>query len=348
MAGGLPERGPGMKKGNILSRAFAIAGLLVLIALIASPATGAAVDKPLAIKTMKLQVWPEYDDPRVMVTYAGEFKDGPTFPQPVKFTVQMGSEMNMVCALQPPDDDHLCQLYDTLPGTDDLTVSYTLPIPTYYLEYYWDGIKGQTDKSFSFKYTSPYAIDSLELEVQQPLKATDFKLAQPYASASADSRGFKYYHYTFNNVTPGQVITLDASYIKPDSKPSVAKQTGATGGTSSSGSNAYVLLGIGGALLVIVAFGFLFLKRKPAPAPVRAAPAIQSRKAARAEARQIEVQRTGRHEAQAARRPETPKAAPPTSRPQGGAAAFCSQCGTRLPAGSRFCHVCGARVKGAD
>ncbi|MDO8568823.1 MAG: zinc ribbon domain-containing protein [Dehalococcoidales bacterium] len=337
-----------MKKRK-LTRAFLIVGLLVAVALIASPAMGAS-DK-LSVKKMKVSVWPEYDDPRVMVTYQGEFKDGSVFPQGVKFPVPLGSEMNMVCALKPPNEEHLCQLYDTLTGSDDLSISYTLPIPTYYLEYYWDGIKGLPDKSFTFKYVSPYAIDTLELEVQQPLKATNFKLAQPYASATSDGLGMKYYHYAFNNVTPGQVISVDASYTKPDSKPSVAKKPASgSGGSSASGaggSSTYAFMGIGAALLAVATVGFLLLRRKPVAAPVRTPP-VQSRKAARVEARRIEAQRAHRQEIFRTARPEpVPRAAPPSApRPQGGGA-FCTQCGTRLAAGSQFCHVCGSKAKGA-
>ena len=75
-------------------------------------------------------------DPRVLVMYEGEFNVDTPFPQPVAFPVPLGSEINQVCALQPPNDEHLCQLYETLTEPDNLLVVYTLPIPTYFLEYY--------------------------------------------------------------------------------------------------------------------------------------------------------------------------------------------------------------------
>ncbi|MDO8717129.1 MAG: hypothetical protein Q7J73_10055, partial [Dehalococcoidales bacterium] len=78
-----------MKKIGALIRAFIILGLLLVMALTASPAMGAS-DSPPTIKTMKVQVWPEYDDPRIMVTYQGEFKDASVFPQPVKFPAPLG------------------------------------------------------------------------------------------------------------------------------------------------------------------------------------------------------------------------------------------------------------------
>ncbi|MFH0941992.1 MAG: zinc ribbon domain-containing protein [Chloroflexota bacterium] len=342
-----------MKKTGALMRAFTILGLLLAVALMASPAMGAS-DEPLTIKSMKVSVWPEYDDPRILVTYQGEFKNGASFPQPVKFPVPLGSEMNQVCALQPPNNEHLCQLYDMLTESDDLAVAFTLPIPTYYLEYYWDAIKAQPDKSFTFKYVSPYAVDTLELEVQQPLKATSFELAQPYISATSDSRGMKYYRYLFSNVTPGQVISIDASYTKPDNRPSVAKETSSAGnaGGSAAGSSAYGVIGIGAALLAAAAVGFVLLRRKPAAAPARTAP---SRRAARIEARRAEVQRAEtqpEHRPPTAKlpRPKQPARAAPAAKPDqpGTGAVFCRKCGTKLAAGAIFCHLCGEKAKGSD
>ncbi len=340
-----------MKKTGAMMRAFIILGLFLMVALVASPAMGAADSLP-AIKTMKVQLWPEYDDPRVMVTYQGEFKDASLFPQAVKFPAPLGSEMSMVCALKPPDDEHLCQLYDTLTAPDSLAVSYTLPIPTYYLEYYWDGIKAQPDKSFAFKYISPYAIDSLEIEVQQPLRANDFKLIQPYASITSDSLGMKYYHYVFTNVTPGQTISIDASYTKPDNKPSVSKKTGSgTGSIATGGSSSNTLIATGAALLLAVTVGFLLLRRKPAVAPARIS---ASRRTGRIESRRGEIQRA---ESPAAHRQPTPKLpgqsptrSAPAAKPEPAStrAVFCSKCGTKLAGEASFCHACGVKVIGAD
>ncbi|RJQ36626.1 MAG: hypothetical protein C4555_07385, partial [Dehalococcoidia bacterium] len=249
-------------KENIARLGICITLALILsAALMTSPAMGA--QDALTIKSMKVSVWPEYDDPRILVTYQGEFNDGTLFPRTVKFPMPTGSEIAQVCALRPPNNEHLCQLYDTLAEPDQIAVSYNLPIPTYYLEYYWDGISSQPDKAFTFSYTSPYAIENLEIEVQQPLRATDFKLAQPYLSAASDSRGMKYYRYVFNDVAPGQPVSIEASYTKPDNKPSVAKTTGGqTGGAT--GSNPYGVIGIGTALLAAAVIGFVLLRRKPA------------------------------------------------------------------------------------
>jgi hypothetical protein len=341
-----------MKRTTTLVRTITVLGLLAAAILGAAPVTAASNGPPI-IRNMQISVQPEYDDPRVMVTYQGEFKDGASFPQQVKFPAPLRSEIKMVCGLKPPNDEHLCQLYDTLTGSDDLTVSYTLPIPTYYLEYYWDGIKGMPDKAFTFKYVSPYAIESLEIEVLQPLKATNFNLVPPYASVTSDSLGMKHYHYVFNNVTAGQTISIDVSYTKPDNKPSVAKAQ--TTGTGTGVGKSSTALWIGLAILGAVGVGFFLLRRKPAyarngRARGQSAVPVPSRREARAEARRASVQPI---QASAAPRPARIQAPQPQQLPrpvagpnvdrQSPVAAFCAGCGTKLAAGAVFCHSCGAR-----
>ncbi len=186
--------------------------------------------------------------------------------------------------------------------------------------------------------------------MQQPLRATNFKLAQPYASASSDALGMKYYHYVFNNVTPGQTISIDASYTKPDNKTSVAKKT--TSGTASTGGDyEFNLIGTGVALLVVAAIGFVLLRRRRVPAPFRVA---QSRRTARIEAKRAGIQRA---ESQTVLRQPTARVSSPLpSRGTSAAkpdqvntgAAFCSKCGAKLAAEATFCHVCGTRAVGSD
>lgn len=317
-----------------------LGGLLALFNVPAAAATPA-----LTIKTMKISVWPEYDDPRVFVSYQGAFNDSSAFPQEVGFPAPNGVDINMVCALQPPDNNHLCQLYTTASDGDAMDINYKLPIPTYYLEYYWDGLKtgASGNKSLSFSYKSPYQIGTLTVSLEQPARATAFTTSPSGATMVTDSDGLNDYEYTYKNVQPGQVITVGASYVKPDNKPSFTKsQTSgaATSGDSSSGGRlgygwVFALAGV-----AALAGGFFVFRRRPAPAG-----RARSRRVARAESR-----RAGRHRPQPVPvHQASRKAAAPgrtTAPPPSDTAGFCPYCGTRLASGAGFCHACGAEMKG--
>ena len=241
--------------------------LLVLGSLLALFNVPAAAATPApTIKTMKISVWPEYDDPRVFVSSQGEFNDASAFPQEVGFPAPSGVEINMVCALQPPDNNHLCQLYTTSSDGDAMDINYKLPIPTYYLEYYWDGLStgASGNKSLSFSYKSPYQIATLTVTIQQPARATAFTTSPSGAAMVTDSDGLNDYEYTFSNVQPGQIITVGASYVKPDNKPSFNKSQ--TSGAATSGSSGGLSYGWGFAFagVGVPAGGFFVFRRRPA------------------------------------------------------------------------------------
>lgn len=63
----------------------------------------------LTIKNMTVSVWPEYDDPRLLVLYEGQFTVDQTFPQKVRFYVPKGVTINMVCGVKDTGE-HLCQM----------------------------------------------------------------------------------------------------------------------------------------------------------------------------------------------------------------------------------------------
>ena len=281
--------------------------------------TALAQEEVLTIKNMDVRVWPEYDNQLVLVVYEGEFLDGSLFPQDVKFLAPLNADVGQVCALRQPSNEHWCQLAQTREEAGSLAISYELPIPTYFLEYYYDGIEGETDRGFAFEFQSPYSIQKLEIEVQQPLRSSNFSLSPEGAVGMSSGDGFKYYRYAFDDVAPGQVINIDASYAKSDTRPS---KSGASGGGGISAVVVIVVL----ALAALAVTGWFLMKRH---------------------------QRTSlrpAHATHSARKPRMTGPTPPAAQAaaKDAKATFCSQCGTPLEKGDKFCSDCGAKGKSAN
>ena len=96
-----------------------------------TPANGQETKAP-QIKEMKVALWPEYDDPRVLMMYRGIFGDGA--PSRVTFLVPKGAEVNQACSLTAKEE-HLCQVYDLEDKGDYRRVTYNLPEPRFLLEF---------------------------------------------------------------------------------------------------------------------------------------------------------------------------------------------------------------------
>ncbi len=321
---------------GVVARLVAVALVAVLGYGISSPFTAYAEPQSnLSIKNAKVSVWPEYDDPRVLVIVEGEFAGDANFSQQVKFRIPKGAEINQVCALRKPADEHLCQLYEV--SQDGEALSYTLPIPTFFLEYYYQPPQGQSDRRLEYSFDSYYPVGKLEVEVQQPLRSSNFDLSPKAAGVLSDKNGFSYYQYRYDNVAPNQPIKLSASYTKSDSRPSVEKQKPGGASASANDFNLPLLGAFGAGLMGLVAF-YAIKSRQPGPVPApahpaaanaavrRASPTVPPKPAARTGRASRSVAGTGVLDAPARR-------------------FYCTQCGTAIQLDDNFCPKCGQKAR---
>ena len=308
---------------------------LCLLILRAHPAAAQSPTLPatepgaeFSIKRLRVQVMPEFDDPRVLVVVQGRL-DVPSedFPQPVTFRVPRGAQINQMATMDMATGATTPRSYDAQPDPNDSRwslVTYTLDNAHFFFEYYYDPLVGETDKQFTFSYSSPQAIEDLALEVQQPLAATNFAMDPPATVARADDKaGFTYHQLNGGSLEAGGEMVVKVSYTKTDPEPSLTRDEvmvmmGETPPematpaepSRASGSSTWILL-LGGMLLV-AAGGFIWYRRRPDTTSMAA--------------RDLESAR----DSMAPEAPESP-------------AEFCTQCGAALKADARFCHVCGAK-----
>jgi len=196
--------------------------ILLLTVLSVSPATAQAPTAP-RLERAHVSVWPEYDDPRLLILYEGAFVADGGFPRTVEFTVPLGIDVNQAAGLAL-DGRYLRQPYQLIPQDGFALLRYELPIPTFFFEYYYDPIKGQTDKTIDWWLRSSYPIADLQVNVQQPLKANSFTISPPADLINAGPDGFKYHLFSHRTLDAGEEMKLRISYTKADPEPSVTRQ----------------------------------------------------------------------------------------------------------------------------
>ncbi len=310
-------------------RAFAgrVAGsILLLIVLTVSPTT-AQSPTDLRLERAHVSVWPEYDDPRLLTLYEGAFVDDGNFPRTVEFPVPLGIDVNQAAGLTP-DGRYLRQPYQLIPQDGYALLRYELPIPTFFFEYYYDPIEGQTDKTIDWWLRSRYPIADLQVEVQQPLKATGFTVSPAADLINVGQDGFKYHLFSYRTLDVGEELKLHISYTKADPEPSVTRQPFVEPGAAapatttpapSQGLNPAVLLIVVGVAGLLVSGGYWYVNRQ------------------RADDVYDEEEWEPPHRARRSRR--TPSAEAVTG--------YCHQCGKGLHADDRFCPACGTRRRQA-
>ncbi len=237
------------------------------------PSSLAAQGSELAWKDLDLQVWPEYDDPRVLVIYNGTLTNisGKEYRGRVYFNIPKGitvNEIQMACEIV--NGGHQCQPYEIEDKGDYQVLSWKLTRPVapgedypVWLEYYYNPLTGSPDKTMTFDYIPYYKTENVKVTVKEPLKSTNFKIDPAPTSTGQDGEGFNNYIYNFQNIDANTPVKLNISYTRSEKKPSVEKANPNTNQQKPSdplGTSAWkkpeVLVPV--ALFVIVLIAFIF------------------------------------------------------------------------------------------
>lgn len=284
------------------------------------------------IAQAELRLWPEYDDPGLLVIFSGAFAEGTPTPVQVALPIAPGARN-----IQATFMDESGTLINRPFEVKDNVLTYEVPSATFHIEYYVDRAPSAAQRNIEFTFDAPYAIDALQISIQQPARATDFSV-QPAADGSEPrADGLTYHTLIRSNVAAGQELGLSIRYTKTDSAlsaPQLAVTTtegpapdttaATTLATTKTNLLPWLLIGLGVALLAGIGAYWFLSQRRQKPAG-RAAPA-RSRAGTRAP--------EARGGAGASR---------PSSSAATAAAAFCTQCGAPLHASDRFCPQCGTR-----
>jgi len=111
------------------------------------PLDSARAEADMVLKDFTVDVWPEYDDPRVLAIYQGTFVNNGSsdFDGYVKFNIPKEAQINMACEIV--NGNHLCQPYKTEDKGDYVelkwkTTKIIKPGQEYpvFLEFYYDPI----------------------------------------------------------------------------------------------------------------------------------------------------------------------------------------------------------------
>lgn len=326
-------------------KSITILSLIVLLLLIGAPAAGA--QSATRVSIMTIGVWPEYDKPGILVIYTGQLAPDVKLPVKLTFAIPAATGGPSSTAGIDLQGNYRYLQYQTATQGDKLLVSYTCPYSTFQFEYYWDPISGQgSDRKIDYAYTADYAIDSLTLEVQQPVGVTNLTL-QPAATSSDSHDNFTYQNFKVGALTAGQTANLAIAYTKTDGKLSAEalglptpgavsfEDAAKSGGSAGLPTSTVILISVTIVAVAAVVGVYIWSNARNSRRPV-ATPVVVRKKKGRA----------GTAVSQGPARPAPPRPAASAAR-SAEAAVFCHQCGRGLKADDAFCPACGARRKGA-
>lgn len=225
---------------------------LLSILLLVIGVLGVSQQLPIVIERLEISLWPEYDDPRLLVIYRGELTEAPK--SSLAFTIPNTAHVHAVAHVGPAGT-LLADDWQLLPDDNGQIVLFTPGSRRFQLEYYDDVLGTAPERSFVFRFQSDrYEIKNLEIEVQQPLRATAFQASPALEPQGSDTRGFSYFGRRVGAVSPGTLIEQRVSYRKTDTLPSLRPAT--------QSPLVWAALGVGLAVVVLGVIGLLWFRRR--------------------------------------------------------------------------------------
>ncbi|HDH08137.1 MAG TPA: hypothetical protein ENG96_01500 [Gammaproteobacteria bacterium] len=182
----------------------------------------------LSIGRMRVAIWPEYDDPSLLVIYDGKFDEGLRFPIKTSFLVPKGAIISDACSLSH-EGQHFCQLYKIFDKGAYDEVRLLLPYPNFYLSFHTPAFSEiDRNREFIYQIKANHPIKFMEVDIQQPLRSSAFNITPadntslPHAEPVISKvKGFNHFSYKLENIERGKEVTFTINYIKDDQKPSI-------------------------------------------------------------------------------------------------------------------------------
>jgi hypothetical protein len=293
-----------------------------LLALIFSPFRVVA-QTPISLRSLEVDIWPEYDHPTALVIYHIVLPAELTLPLELKIHIPTAAGEPNAVAVREADGTLLSLAYTRTVNGDWSEITFTTTMPQVQVEYYDPSlVKNGSKRTFTYQWPGDYAVEAFTIQVQQPVGASDLKLTPNMGSPATGEDGLVYYNTDAGSLAAGQSFTLSLEYTKADNaltaeslkvQPSVP-----VGGVSASQR---VLLNIlpwalGGVGLLLIAGAVVWWYWQSG---------------------------LGKSPRKASHRRRRLVIAPEESIPEGNI--YCHHCGKRAVPGDRFCRACGTRLR---
>jgi hypothetical protein len=201
--------------GGFMRRWLAI--LAILISLILFSLQPGYAQSNISIQTLQVELWPEYDQPGVLVIY--RITLDPQVKLPSDITLRIPKSVQTPHALAEQTANGLFNVNYTPIDIDDnwTGLKFTTTLPQVQLEYYDPTLvkKGSTH-TFTFHWPGDYAVQDMTIRVQQPRTATNMQVQPNTGYSGPGNDGLTYFTIPVGSVDSGGTFKLDFSYDKSD------------------------------------------------------------------------------------------------------------------------------------
>jgi hypothetical protein len=299
---------------QIALRAFILTLLAGIVPLV-NPA--ASAQSAVRLEQLQVDLWPEFDQPDVLVIYRGRLPADTPLPVILTLHLPPGVLEPHAVAYDDGTGNLLVPTYSTVDTEEGRAVTMEIPTANFQMEYYDSLTRDEGQRRYTFTWPGDYAVGEFSVLLLAPPGATDVQTDPDLTPVQRGSDAFSYVG-SLGELRDGQEVQVTFSYQTAAEGTNVL-----TGPTQVQDDSTNTLLLVGAALgvLLLVIGAALWYTRRSSSRSARKP--VGGERPQRATRRASGAQRSS-------------GSAP---------VAFCTQCGEPLQAGDRFCGHCGEPVK---
>lgn len=288
----------------------------LLFALLFTISCPASAQGEVTLDSVTVQLWPEYDQPDMLVILDYQLASSVSLPAELTFQLPGSVEKPYVVAVGPTaqtvSDQNIVSSYQK--SGEWLEVTVKAEYPAIHIEYYDSSLMIQDeDRSFTYLWPGNYAVGALTVSLRVPVDTTEVTTDPQMEDISPAGSGQTLLEWSTSDLEVSEQVPISISYVKTTDRLSISGplETGVVdentpGRVSLSNYLPYILGGLG--VLVIVGGGIYFWQTS------------QGKPKARKRRRSREKDDEGEN-------------------------IYCHQCGKRAQSGDRFCRTCGTRLQ---
>lgn len=296
--------------------------LLLLLLLSLFMATQAKAQNSLVLPAVEVDLWPEYDDPGMLVIYRIELPTTVSLPTEIKLRLPAAAGKPNAVAGRQPDGSLVNLAFEQQAAGEWSTITVTAVTPQIQVEYYDPSLqKNDAQRAYRYQWPGDYAVDSFNIQIQQPVDASSMVISPDNIIQGVQGQdGLTYYTKEIGQVPAGMPFDLSINYHKPSDQLTISRlQVEPAMPAEVSANNLstwlpWILATLGVGLIVGSLVWYLRSNRDQASAKTNRA----------------------RHKAAKQKNPAA-------SAPSG--PVYCHKCGKRAMEGDRFCRNCGEALR---
>jgi hypothetical protein len=162
------------------------------------------------LEVLQIELWPDFDQPAVLVLLTGRLPVSQSLPATVAIPVPADAQINAVAQV---DENGMVSIdYRAVDGA----VLFQSATPTFRVEYYVPYQLDQTLRAFDFQWLAPFSVYELAVQVQRPARTADLAIQpQPSAVFTDEADGLDYYQLDRFSVPRGIPFNLNFTYTMP-------------------------------------------------------------------------------------------------------------------------------------